>query len=265
VTAPSESRDFAAGVVAAVPGLSGARVIRRLAAGPTNITWLVEDERSRWVLRLDRPAIAELGLSRGSEGAVCVQAAAAGITPVYHLFDASAGIYLRRFVPGRALSAEDLSDPRLLERLAAILRKLHGLPPAGEPFDPVAAVGRYAAQLGTRKAAALAERAVATLQTVPSGAGRLAMCHNDLVAENIIETSGGRLMLIDWEYAGVGDPFFDLAVVIRHHGLGEPLARGFLEAYLQRTATADQHERLTRLCAFYGCLLELWTMRVGGQ
>jgi thiamine kinase-like enzyme len=35
------------------------------------------------------------------------------------------------------------------------------------------------------------------------------LCHNDLGRRNFLDD--GRLMLIDWEYAGMGDPYYDLA------------------------------------------------------
>ena len=177
-------------------------------------------------------------------------------------FDVSAGVCLRRFLPGRAWTADDLRDAGSLERLAALLRQLHALPPVGEPFDPGAAVRRYAAQLGNPEAAALAERALAVLEDARGGLGRSALCHNDLVAENMLETALGGLVLIDWEYAGIGDPWFDLAIVVRHHDLDARLARGFLDAYLQRTADGEEYGQLVRLCTFYGNLLELWNYRV---
>ena len=46
---------------------------------------------------------------------------------------------------------------------------------------------------------------------------RPALCHNDLVHSNIID--GDPVRLIDWEYSAVGDPYFDLAIVVRHHQL----------------------------------------------
>ena len=68
-------------------------------------------------------------------------------------------------------------------------------------------------------------------------------------------------MLIDWEYAGVGDPFFDLAVIVQHHGLDNPLARCLLENYLGRRASSGEAEHLSQQCDFYQCLLELWNLR----
>ena len=38
-----------------------------------------------------------------------------------------------------------------------------------------------------------------------------ALCHHDVHAQNLVSGSAGRLWLVDWEYAGLGDPVFDLA------------------------------------------------------
>jgi thiamine kinase len=264
MTAAPTSRKRAETALAAIPGLAGARVVRRLIAGPTNVTWLVEHLDRRWVLRLDTPAAAELGLDRENEGRACTAVAAAGIAPAYRWFDAAAGICLRHFVEGRALGPVDLRDARRLERLAGTLRRLHRLPAVGRPFDPAGAVRRYAAALATPEADRVAGRALDSLKYARRLAMPPALCHNDLVAENMIETEGQGLLLIDWEYAATGDPMFDLAVVTGHHELDAGLAQVFLEAYLQRAATPEDSERLSRQCRFYGHLLQLWNLRVGG-
>ena len=88
------------------------------------------------------------------------------------------------------------------------------------------------------------------------------MCHNDLVAENMIDTPGRGLLLIDWEYAGMGDPFFDLAVVVRHHDLAQDLAKEFFEAYLQRAPSEAETERFGLQCDLYAALLDLWNLRI---
>jgi thiamine kinase-like enzyme len=112
-------------------------------------------------------------------------------------------------------------------------------------------------------AAALADRAAELHAGLAGDTATSALCHNDLVCENVVLAQGQGMLLIDWEYAGIGDPYFDLAVVVRHHELGEALAEYFHEAYLQREATERETGRLSRQCAFYACLLELWNLRVG--
>lgn len=247
-------------VLDTIPGFTEARLIGRHSDGPTNRSFLVVQDGERFVLRLDKPEAAHLGLDRQSEKTVCEALAAAGlgIEPVH--FDADSGIYLRRYVSGRSWTPRDLQNPGNLERLAGLLRRIHALPAAGNPFKPLKAAGRYAKQIGTTQAGELFGRAATAYALVE--AVRPALCHNDLFCGNVIE--GDDLSLIDWEYAGTGNPFFDLAVVVRHHHLDAVLAKHFLDAYLKRSANEEDIYRLEKQCRFYGALLALWNLRVGG-
>ena len=42
-------------------------------------------------------------------------------------------------------------------------------------------------------------------------------CHNDLLSENFIIDAGGKMWIIDWEYGGMTDPFFDLGDFVMEH------------------------------------------------
>jgi thiamine kinase len=243
--------------------MRGGRVLERLVDGPTNASYRVEQGGRQFVLRLDKPEARRLGLDRDNERIVCQAIAEAGLTPAYLHFDASSGICLRPFVAGHSLRREDLLEPRTLERLAGVLRQLHRLPLLGATFDAAGAARRYAAQLGTPEAAALAERAARLLAEAEQDAVPAALCHNDLVAENVLDTEQGGLLLIDWEYAAVGNPYFDLAVIVRHHGLSDELAACLLHAYLQQPPAAAARRRLALQCDVYSCLLALWNLRVG--
>lgn len=253
----------AADALANLPRMGGARVLRLLADGPTNVSYLVEHAGERFVLRLDKAETAALGLNRQNERTVCAAVAVAGLAPAYHQFDLAAGVCLRPFVAGRSLDRADLADRAVVQHLATVLRRLHGLAAVGDPFAPLAAVRRYAEQLGTPGATTLAARAAALHADLDRHQVPHALCHNDLVCDNVLLVEGQGLLLIDWEYAGVGDPWFDLAVVVRHHDLGDALAESFLEDYLQRSPTPRERQHLARQCAFYSCLLELWNLRIG--
>jgi thiamine kinase-like enzyme len=80
-------------------------------------------------------------------------------------------------------------------------------------------------------------------------------CNNDLLAANIIDT-GDRLWLIDWEYAGNGDPAFELGNVWSESNLSldqleELVARYHGEARPDQVARA----RLLGVMSKYG-----WTL-----
>ncbi len=42
-------------------------------------------------------------------------------------------------------------------------------------------------------------------------------CHNDLLSENFIIDAAGKMWIIDWEYGGMTDPFFDLGDFVMEH------------------------------------------------
>ena len=242
----------------AVPGFSQARVDAQLSDGPTNASYLLEQAGEQYVLRVDKPGAVKLGLNRSNEKQVCTAVADAGLAPEPLYFDPVAGIYLRRYLPGRSWAVSDLDTPGNLDRLARLLRKLQNLAPVGAAFDPITAARRYAAQLSSERSRSILHRAEELMQQITADSMAPAMCHNDLVCQNILE--GERLMLIDWEYAGIGDPFFDLAVVVQHHDLDEKSAYGFLDTYLARPASVGEIKHLELQSNFYSCLLELWEL-----
>ncbi len=57
----------------------------------------------------------------------------------------------------------------------------------------------------------------------------LVLCHNDLNIKNILFSK--VVKLIDWEYAGVGDKYFDLASVIEEFSFSKREEKVFLDTY----------------------------------
>jgi thiamine kinase-like enzyme len=64
-------------------------------------------------------------------------------------------------------------------------------------------------------------------------------CHNDLLNANFID-DGSRIRIVDWEYAGMGDIFFDLANFAVNHDLDEDGRASLLAAYFGDVRPADQ-------------------------
>ncbi|HET8785021.1 MAG TPA: phosphotransferase, partial [Candidatus Limnocylindrales bacterium] len=63
-------------------------------------------------------------------------------------------------------------------------------------------------------------------------------CHNDLLNANFID-DGQRIRIVDWEYAGMGDPFFDLGNFSINHELDADADAALLEAYAGEVRPAD--------------------------
>src|SRR5205823_3331421 len=67
------------------------------------------------------------------------------------------------------------------------------------------------------------------------------LCHNDLLAANILD-DGRRIWLVDWEYAGVGHPLFDLAGVSGNCGFTPAMDLALLRAYRGHLRRRDLRE-----------------------
>jgi thiamine kinase-like enzyme len=62
-----------------------------------------------------------------------------------------------------------------------------------------------------------------------------AHCHNDLLNGNFLRDEAGKLRILDWEYAGMGDVFFDLANFSAHHELSDVQVHILLENYFENS------------------------------
>jgi thiamine kinase-like enzyme len=224
--------------IAALPCWSGAIEINALAGGLTNRNFCVSDRsRQSFVVRIgrDRP---EHGLLRFHELAAARAAHLAGIAP--QVIYAAEGVMVSRFVEGSALTPASLREPRVLGRIAALLRRCHRDIPAyfegpAVMFWVFQIIRGYLRFLSARGGALepdllimFAERAERLERAV--GPVDILFGHNDLLAANLID-DGERLWLIDWEYAGFNSPLFDLANLATNNELGADLETALLESY----------------------------------
>jgi thiamine kinase len=242
-------------LIEGVDALRGTQPVRRLNGGEVSTTWLVRGHEQAFVVRMDHPLAQTLGLNRQSETDVLRVVGAAGIGPELVWSDPDRGIQVCTYLPGHSWTKADMHNPAQLTELARTLARLHQLPCAGRKFSANQAAHLYADEVATDEARELESRIEQLAEELESAISRKALCHNDLVHGNLV----GRkpVQLIDWEYAAVGDPCFDLAIVIRHHELSESLADVFLDEYA-RKAPAIRRDRLEQFYLLYDLLAFLW-------
>lgn len=214
-----------------------------LPGGLTNLNYRVTGAPVDYVLRITGDA-EMLGADREAEYAATVAAAGLGIGPEVLTYLRPEKILITRFVDGHGVPAEQMRTPEMISRVAAILRRLHAGPPVPSSFSAFGIVEMYrdnARGLGVElpgafdRAWSLADDMRPALARSFSGAS---LCHNDLLNANFL-VEGGRLRVVDWEYAGMGDPFFDLANFSTNHDLDEDGDRLLLHAYFDRVRDED--------------------------
>ncbi len=88
----------------------------------------------------------------------------------------------------------------------------------------------------------------------------LVICHNDLVPGNILIIDK-KVELIDYEYASLNDPFFDLASFISENNINNPLViRFFLEQYFKKPVTKEQYQKLKVFINLNNLLWYYWAL-----
>lgn len=235
-----------------LPELAGRSVrLTPLSGGMTNRNYLVEAEGrpDRLVVRLAGFDTYLLGISREVEHAATVAAAGVGVGPEVVAFLRPEGYLVTRFIDGRPVTPTEVRRPETLRRLADSLRRFHEGPPIPGLFVPLRIVEVYRALAAARGvpipaayglAQAVARRIELALITNPA---ELRPCHNELSCGNFID-DGERIRIVDWEFAGMGDPYFDLGDVVANHDLDPEAAAILLEAYLGASPSAQARARL---------------------
>lgn len=231
--------------------------------GLTNESWCVTGADITVVVRISTADEEALQLNRASEMQVLKLVEQAGIGAPVLLCAPQRRVLVTRFLPGGALTREAASTPRAARQLARLLRQLHALPiPASvQHIDLPVVLQGYWHSLEARGALYLAgteadRRRALDIAIESAGVPKRCLCHNDVHHLNVID-NGERLWLLDWEYAGAGDPFFDLASVACYHVYDADLRAMLLESYLGTVDRADM-ERLERMCWLFDYIKNLW-------
>jgi len=214
-----------------------------LAGGLTNLNFRITGPPQDYVLRITGDA-EMLGADREAEYAATVMAAGLGIGPEVLAYLRPEKILITRFVHGKGLPVEQMRTPEMIARVAALLRRLHAAPPVDATFSAFGIVEMYrdnAARLGVPLPAQWAwswQRATEMHTALDAHAPHPVLCHNDLLNANFLEEDG-HLRIVDWEYAGMGDAFFDLANFSTNHDLAEDDDRLLLRCYFGEVRERD--------------------------
>lgn len=242
--------------IAKVPFLADSKNIKKipLSGGITNLNFKIEADGRSYVIRLAGEGTDQLGIKRDVEYAANKVAGELGIAPEVVFFIEPEGYIVTRFVTGKRIMPEDIVKPDYLVRIAQKLRLFHRNAPKlrGEfnVFRRVEMLTKTAKSKGAQfpadwdfimKKMREAEKALLKDPYKPTP------CHNDLLNLNWLdeEVAGdiGEIRLLDWEYAGMGDIFFDLGNFSHHHRLNEEQIRIFLTAYFGKM-TPKHYARL---------------------
>jgi thiamine kinase-like enzyme len=208
-----------------------------LEGGITNRNFRMRFGSSEYVVRLCGKETERLGIDRAAEVQATRFAHTVGVAPEVVAFVPEHDCVVTRWVPGRPATPEEVRDPGRLRRIGQALRAVHRGPELPVKFNTFRLAESYREQTvargGTVPAAYESIRALmGRIESVLTGEEhRPVPCHNDLLTANFLVGPGEALNIVDWEYAGMGDRYFDLGNLAVNNGLDEEDEQRLLAAY----------------------------------
>lgn len=245
-----------------VPAWRGAHsiTVSALEGGITNLNYRVDVDGQVFVARLGSPDARQLGVKRRREHAATLSAWRAGIGPEVFYWSETRGILVTRFVAGEALEVEQAIGPERIRRIVTAMRLYHAGTPYVGTTSPFATIRAWLSAIRRRRGLLPPDidELIAALRPIRRAlAARPVLavpCHNDLWGPNLVD-DGERITVLDWEYAGMGDPMYDLASLAIHHSEGDDWDRALLAAYVGTGGPVDEAD-LARI-ALYRIAAEL--------
>lgn len=244
-----------------LPALADAREVAQLPGGLTNRNFKVTTSTGACVVRVSSPQSSLLSIDRDAEHLNCQAAHRAGIGPAVIDYLPGDGVLVIGWVTGRTCTDADLQDPVMLGRVAQACRRLHSGPRFVGEFDMFALQRKYLNTV-TERGFRLPGRYLEFMPQVDRIWQALAVhpvaavpCHNDLLAANLIDDEG-VLWVIDYEYSGNNDPYFELGNIWSEANLAPDLLDELVTAYHGgRSPALIARARLQALMSKYGWML----------
>ena len=248
------------GFLGLMPELGGLELrINELKGGITNKLYRVQSSDGHdLVVRLYGQK-SELFIDRDVEMENIRRMASSGVTPklVKYLPDRRATIV--EFIPGYVLKNADFLKEELREKIVRPIKAIHQ---SGVTlqfiFDPLVQVKRFNRiflDLNVDYPEFDIENSIGILEKTASHAGitpdTYVPCHNDLLADNFIlvedrEKYREPMYLIDWEYAGMSTPYYDLADMFQEILVPRETEAQILKTYWE-DKEMDRHTYITDL------------------
>src|SRR5256712_997842 len=238
-----------------VPGWSGVEaVVTPLVGGITNQNYRVDIGAETFVLRIGGQGTHLLGIDRERERTCTAIAAQMGVGAevVHFIATRSEEVLITRFIAGTSITPESAAQPEMLRRIVNSMHRYHAGPDFPGTFSPFETVRNYhqlALEHGVSFPQSLPQvfMLMAQIEQVLGPLHQPKPCHNDLLASNFID-DGHTVRILDWEYAGMGDMFFDLGNFAVNQSLNEEQCELLSGYYFGEMRPADlAHLHLMRL------------------
>lgn len=232
--------------------------------GMTNRTYKVALASGTYVFRLPGNGIGKL-ICRHDEKISTELACELEIDAPLYFFDEGTGVKITRFVEcGKTMCPQSMRREENLSAAAMLLRKLHTCGRDTKVRFEIFEIAKSYEDFAKLKRVRLFENYEYIYKTILELKKKMDIkpsyrvpCHNDPLCENWV-CDPQRMYLIDWEYAGMNDPMWDLADLSIEAEYDMQHDRKLLHAYFGRTPTQEETFRFDANKIYLDFLWSLW-------
>ncbi|NEX46342.1 phosphotransferase family protein [Pseudotabrizicola algicola] len=254
-------QDDIAAIIADIPALAGWQGKAERLGGLTNRVYRLGDA----ILRVPGEGTADY-IDRAAEAVAAEAAAKAGVSPTVLYNSPAKGIMVTRYIDGTTTMTPQAfrSRPGAPARAAHALRQLHH---SGQTFptrfELFAMIDDYLRLLSGKDVTlpqgyhAVVAEAGAVRSALARNPAPLVPCHCDPLCENFLDT-GTRMWIVDWEYAGMNDPMWDLGDLSVEAEFDAAQDTELLAAYFNGPAPPQDAARMVIYKAMCDLLWTLW-------
>jgi len=232
-----------------------ARSVRYLSDGFNNASYLINEKK---VFRLKKMSDTPF-YSTENEGKILNLIAPNRIGPKLFYFDYDTGNMIDRYVDGAERFLDENVDLKDLKALSKVLKRLHSVKGCNSLFYPEQRYSAYKARSGInldeKREKEISDRFLSFYTREP-----LVLCHNDLVKGNVvIDPVSRQIVIIDFEFAGLNSPYFDLASVLSENQIYDSeKCEGFIESYFGKDCVLLDKKKTALTMAYEDYLWFYW-------
>lgn len=218
--------------------------------GFNNISYFLKTSTKTYILRVFKSK-QSINISREFEYKIQKEAYKKGISSKVLFFSENFMIY--EFIEGLHKSKLQTVD---IKNLALKLKKIHKIKAKTKIYNLKNDLIKYEKILKDSQSKKLIKESNKSLISLKTYKKDLVLNHHDLNPKNII-FKNNSIKIIDWEYSGTNDRFFDLACVCVEFSLNKNEEKILLNTYL-RNYKKYHKTKLNHFKIIYKNLCDLW-------
>lgn len=221
--------------------------------GFNNISYLLKTTTKSYVLRLFK-SNESVNISRNFEFEILKKIHKLNLTSKPIFLNENFMIY--EFIKG--FHKTKLSNLEI-KKVALNIKKYHKIKPKLKSYDIKQDLKNYNNSLSDFKSKKILNQSFRALNFVKKYKKDLVLTHHDLNPKNIIFFKH-NIKIIDWEYSGINDRFFDLASFCVEFNLNKKDEKIVLKNYFFKYSK-NEEKKLKYFKIIYKNLCELWFMK----